>query len=175
MVELVPITRDNWRAAVGVRVAEGQLPYVAAYEPVALIILAKAFLRVADLDWWPMLITEDGKPRGVVALVDERGPRSGLAIFHLVIDRDQQRRGYGRAALQAIVSLAERTQGCERLSLTVHPENSVAIALYRSQGFVDDGVAEDGDLRMLADISVFGSGGQLPVPPGAAPGPDARR
>ena len=78
---------------------------------------------------------------------------SGLAILHLVIDRDQQGRNYGLAALQAIVALAERTQGCERLSLTVHPEHSVAIALYRSQGFVDDGVSDDGELRMSAYVS----------------------
>lgn len=75
MAELVPITRADWRDAAAIRVGEGQLRFVADYEPVALVILSKAFVRVGDTDWWPYLLKDDGHPVGVLALVDER-PRN---------------------------------------------------------------------------------------------------
>jgi len=148
VVELVPVTRDNWRRAAAISVADGQLRFVADHEPVALVILSKAFLRVADRDWWPYLIEDAGRAVGVVALVDERQPDGQLALFHLAIDAAQQRRGYGRAALRRAVELARQLTGCDRLRLTVHRENRVAIALYESEGFVVDGTDDDGELRL---------------------------
>src|SRR5437868_4771150 len=58
VAELVPITRANWRDATAVRVGQGQQRFIAAYEPVALVILSKAFLRVGDVDWWPYLVMD---------------------------------------------------------------------------------------------------------------------
>lgn len=147
-VQLVPITRDNWVEATKMRVAEGQLRFVADYQPVALVILAKAFVRVADLDWWPFLIEYAGRPVGVAALVDERRFHDQLALFHLLIDADQQRRGYGRAAVRSLTGLGHQVEGCERIRLTVHPENQAAIALYRSEGFTSDGSNIDGEMCM---------------------------
>jgi diamine N-acetyltransferase len=148
VTELVPITRDNWRRAAAVRAGDGQLRFIAEYEPVALVILSKAFVRVAEVDWWPHLIEDAGRAVGVVALVDERQVSGGLALFHLLIDADEQGRGYGRAAVRRVVRFARDLEGCDRLRLTVHPENHVAIALYQSEGFVIDGVDADGELRL---------------------------
>ncbi len=151
MVELVRITGDNWRAAARVRVGPGQLRFIAGHEPVALVILSKAFVRVGDVDWWPFLIEDAGAPVGVLALTDERARAGQLGLFHLLIDREHQGRGFGRAALRAVAELARRTPGCARLRLTVHPDNRAAIGLYRSEGFVEDGLDGDGELRMLAE------------------------
>lgn len=81
-------------------------------------------------------------------MVDDRDRHGELAVFHLLIDRDQQRRGYGRAALQSLINLGMRTKRCDRLRLTVHPENCAAIALYQSEGFGTDGANADGELDM---------------------------
>ncbi len=148
VTELVPITRDNWRRAARIRVAEGQLRFVAAYEPVALVILGKAFVRDANLDWWPYLIEDAGRAVGVLALLDERQLNCGMALFHLTIDAGQQRRGYGRAAVRCAVELARQAENCDRLRLTVHPENQPAITLYQSEGFVVDGIDAEGELRL---------------------------
>jgi diamine N-acetyltransferase len=153
VTELVPITRDNWRAAAAIRAGDGQLRFVADHEPVALVILSKAFLRVADLDWWPLLVEDAGRPVGVLALVDERQRHGGLALFHLLIDAAEQQRGHGRAALRSAVELARTLEGCHRLRLTVHPSNQAAISLYASEGFGVDGVDDEGELRMSVVIS----------------------
>jgi len=153
MTELVPITRDNWRRAAAVRVADGQLRFIADYEPVALVILAKAYVRAADVDWWPYLIEDAARAVGVAALADERRLNGGLALMHLLIDADQQRRGYGRAAVRRAVEIARLLDDCDRLRLTVHPENHAAIALYTGEGFIVDGLDADGELCLTRATS----------------------
>lgn len=148
MTQIVAITRANWRRAAAIRVADGQLRFIADHEPVALVILSKAFVRVADVDWWPYLIEDAGTAVGVVALADERHLCAEVALFHLLIDADQQRRGYGRAALRCVIELARGLTRCDRLRLTVHPENEAAIALYRAEGFTVDGVDGDDEVRL---------------------------
>lgn len=149
----MPITRANWRDAAAIRVGEGQLRFVADYEPVALVILSKAFVRVGDTDWWLYLLKDDGHPVGVLALVDER-PRNGqVALVHLLVDAGRQRSGHGRAGLRLVTDLARHLNGCQRLRLTVHPDNHAAINLYLSEGFTQDGVADDGELCLSVSVS----------------------
>jgi len=158
MTRLVPITNDNWRRAAAVKVADGQLRFIADYEPVALVILAKAFVRAGGLDWWPHVVEDSGTVVGVVGFVDDRQLHNEVALFHLLIDASQQRRGYGRSALRCAVELATRLDDCDRLRLTVHPENEAAISLYASEGFTLDGVDADGELRMFIVTSESASG-----------------
>jgi diamine N-acetyltransferase len=153
VAELVPITNANWRDATAVRAGEGQLRFIAGYEPVALVILSKAFVRVGDTDWWPYLITDGGRPVGVLALVDERQRNGQVALFHLLVDAGHQRSGLGRAALRLVLERARRLSGCRRLRLTVHPDNRAAITLYLSEGFTQDGVADDGELCFSTSVS----------------------
>jgi len=149
----VPITRANWRDATAIRVGEGQLRFIADYEPVALVILSKAFVRVGDMDWWPYLVKDGGYLVGVLALVDERQRNGQVALFHLLVDAGHQRSGHGRAALRLVIELARHLNGCQRLRLTVHPDNHAAINLYLSEGFTRDGVADDGELCFSASVS----------------------
>ncbi len=152
-MELVPITSANWRDAAAIRVGEGQLPFVAGSEPVALVVLSKAFVRVGGVDWWPFLVQDAGQPIGLLAVVDERARDGQLALFHLLVDARHQRSGYGRAALRMVVELARSTEGCERLRLMVHPDNHAAMSLYLSAGFTQDGVDENGELRLSLAVS----------------------
>jgi hypothetical protein len=140
-VDLVPITLDNWRAAAAVRAGEDQLRFVGGQEPVALAILSKGLARSEGLDWWPYLLTDGDRPVGVLALVDERQRDGGLALSHLLIDADQQRGGRGRTAQRR--QLDDESQ-C-RAAAAVH--------LYLAEGFRQDGVDEDGELRLSVSTS----------------------
>lgn len=57
-------------------------------------------------------------------------------LFELRIDADQQRRGYGRAALNAAEGVA-RELGATSLKLHAFGGNEAALALYRSCGFIE--------------------------------------
>lgn len=59
-------------------------------------------------------------------------------LLTIAVAKNQQRKGLGKAMLQAQVSWA-RTQNMRKIFLEVRVTNLSAIALYRSLGFVDIG------------------------------------
>jgi diamine N-acetyltransferase len=52
-------------------------------------------------------------------------------------------RGHGRAALGLVMRAAFEEHGAHRLWLDVKPHNECALALYRSAGFVEEGLLRD--------------------------------
>jgi len=101
----------------------------------------------------PYLVQDAGHSVGVLALVDERECNGQVALFHLLIDASRQRGGYGRAALRLVIQLVGSLDGCQRLRLTVHPDNHAAVSLYLSEGFTQDGVTDDGELRFSVAVN----------------------
>ena len=132
-LRLAPIHQHNWRASVAVRVAPDQLPSVAGYQPVALVILAKAYVRPGDLDWEPLALMSADSVVGVVCLAHSP---TRTEMRHLAVDAGMQGRGVGSAAVALVVAHVTRTRpDCEQVRLTVHPENERAQRVYRSSGF----------------------------------------
>ena len=144
VVRLVPVDRSNWRAATAVAVTPKQLRFVADHQPVALVILAKSFVRSGGLEWEPLaIIDEDERIVGVLALAHGG---SAAEIFHLAVDAPLQGRGIGAAALQSIVGWTRRRRPEARtLVLTVHPENERARRLYTTAGFAPTGEFRHGE------------------------------
>lgn len=56
-------------------------------------------------------------------------------ICRLMIDRDAQGLGFGRAAMTQILERLKRAPGCDRVLIGHHPNNSPAQRLYLSLGF----------------------------------------
>jgi diamine N-acetyltransferase len=67
-------------------------------------------------------------------------------IGGFLIDRGQQRRGYGRAAIEALIAWLRREQGATSLALSYHPDNVVAQRLYAAAGFRESGEHEEGEV-----------------------------
>ena len=142
-LHLAPIDRHNWRAALAVQVTAAQLPYVSGHQPVALVILAKAYVRPDDLDWEPLAVMEGGSVVGVAALAHSS---THTELLHLSVDVSKQGRGVGSAAVDVLVAhVAETRPDAREVRLTVHPDNDRAQRLYRSRGFVPNGQVRDGE------------------------------
>lgn len=78
-------------------------------------------------------------------------PRDGACwwLGWFALDRRVQGRGYGRAAMDAIVQRLHRIAGCRRIRLAVTPDNVHARRLYEQVGFRLAGLLrETGDLVM---------------------------
>lgn len=73
--------------------------------------------------------------------------RAHAAHFGLSVHDDFQGRGVGRALTQALVELADRWTPYTRIELTAFFDNTRAIALYKSFGFVEEGVFKGYVLR----------------------------
>ena len=140
-VALVPLTEENWRAALEVRVTDDQLPQVADHQPVALIILAKAQVGAGGGMWEPLAISADDSIVGVVGIT-HRAKHSFME--NLAIDHRSQRQGFGRAAVLLTLAHCER-RGSTELLLTVHDNNLAAQQLYRETGFEPTGRRPFGD------------------------------
>lgn len=152
MIQLETVTDANWREGLNLRATAPQARYVAGYEPVLLVILAKSAVRAGGVDWWPFLIREGVQVVGVVTVADRRSHDGSLGIFHLLIDRHHQRQGLGRATVRRLVELGRHDQRCRALRLTVDPDNASAIALYESAGFTEMGTNNDGELQMTLPL-----------------------
>ncbi len=140
---LEAIDQHNWRAAVAVRVAADQLRFVAGHEPVALVILAKAYVRAGDLDWEPLAVMSDASVVGVVALAHAD---RNTELLHLAIDVAKQGQGIGRAAVRLVLAhVAASRPGCQEVRLSVHPDNTRAQRLYRNVGFSPNGETRENE------------------------------
>lgn len=76
------------------------------------------------------LIEKDEKVVGYISY--EIKSEKHVYLGDLVIDPEYQGQGFGREALTHVLQELEKT---ERIDLTVHPENNVALKLYLSLGF----------------------------------------
>lgn len=140
IVTVRAITSDNWRAALDLTVSPEQLPFVSGSPAPVALALAKAYIKPGGTAVTPFGIYADEQIVGFFALIHERGRDDRCWINHLLIDSRYQRRGYGSAALRAIVGmLREQYPQCGSINLTVSPCNHVAAHLYRRFGFIETG------------------------------------
>lgn len=139
--ELVLIDGSNWRGALGVRVGPEQLKFVADHQPVALVVLAKAYVRPGGRTWEPLAYVIDDHIVAVMAL--SFGDRNA-ELVNLAVDVGHQRRGIGTAVVVSAIGRA-REHDVDAVELTVHPANEPAIALYQSVGFVATGERRHGE------------------------------
>jgi len=139
---LVPIDQSNWRAAIQVRVDEEQLALVADYQPVALVILAKAYLQLGARTWEPLAYVTDGHSiAAVLALAHSEGVTE---IVNLAVDVEQQGSGVGTELMSAVLAWSIE-RGSTSVELTVSPSNEIAGRMYQRAGLRPTGEMRDGE------------------------------
>lgn len=143
-VTLVPITRENWLAAIALRVRPDQEAFV----PSVPVSLAKVAIKPdgPEEEYRSFAVMADGTMVGFGQLVGQFGVSPTLWISGLLIDAAFQGQGFGLAAVLAFVELAASAPACREVGLTVEPHNEQARRLYRSLGFVDTGQMYDSEL-----------------------------
>ncbi len=139
MVELRSITEENFIDAFHLRLAPGQERYVS--HPIRSLAQAYVYRNQCQ----PFGIYADGKMVGYVMVIyDNDIPE--YDVWHMMIDREAQGRGYGGKALDQVLRYI-RTQpfgDSRRVALTCNKGNPVALRLYKRKGFSPTG-SEDGD------------------------------
>jgi diamine N-acetyltransferase len=67
-------------------------------------------------------------------------------IRHFAIDVHRQRRGFGGAAMAALIEHVKATRpSCRSMVVSFHPDNEPARRLYTGVGFVVTGVQQNGE------------------------------
>jgi len=139
-ITLTPVTRENWHICINLKVHPDQENFVASN----LYSIAEAHFNP---DWVTLLIEADGTPVGFAMIgPDQTGSMGRYYIIRFMIDAMQQKRGYGRAALQALIQHLQQVPNCHAIALSYVPENSVAAALYQAVGFVPTGELDEDEI-----------------------------
>ena len=151
MIALRPVDSSNYREIIELSVGPDQERFVASN----LQSLADAYVWREAAE--PFAIYDDDEPVGFVLLFplgegdDDSVPAPdtvrGSILVRLMIDGRFQGRGYGRAAVEAIVELV-RSRGLRTIRLSVVPENEQALEFYRRNGFAATGEVEGGEVVM---------------------------
>lgn len=73
-------------------------------------------------------------------------------IYRFMIDRREQGRGFGRAAVARVLEEIAGLCRIRRVSICYEPENAAARRLVASLGFVDKGLDEDGEMIAVLEL-----------------------
>jgi diamine N-acetyltransferase len=145
-VTLRPLTRDNLWAVVELKLHPGQEAYVADnIDSIANAYVEPTFVPLA---------VYAGEELVGFAMYGQHPKTGAWWVIRLMIDREHQGQGYGRAAMEAVIAMMAERVGCEEIVTSFNPANAVAFGLYTSLGFQPTGEIEDDEplLRLrLAD------------------------
>jgi diamine N-acetyltransferase len=146
MVELLPLTRENWVACV-------DLPLLPSQRG----LLAPNVYSIAELNfeqhYIPQVIYASGQVVGFLMYCPENDPPDpGLFwLFRFMVAAEHQGKGYGASALR-LALLEMKAAGATRVRTMHKPSNSTASRLYQRHGFVEIGVLPDGDIELELPI-----------------------
>ena len=147
-IKLVPVSDDNRDAVLALSVREDQ-PFVAPND-VSLKQAAEANDEQPG-SARPFEICADGKPVGFCMFAftpEDDDPEDRYWLWRFMVDRNEQDKGYGQAALQEIIRYF-RENGADRLYLSTEPENEKGLHIYHKAGFRETGVISDDETVMM--------------------------
>ena len=148
MVELRPITEENFMDAFKLKLAPGQEKYVS--HPIRSLAQAYVYRNQCQ----PFGIYAAGRMVGYVMVIyDHDVPE--YDIWHMMIDAGEQGRGYGSDALDQVLAYI-RTKpfgDSDRVVLTCNMDNPIARKLYESRGFAATGVEDEDEIELVITMS----------------------
>ena len=139
-VTLRPVDENNYRSVIALDVGPGQERFV-----------ARNVNSIAESKVYPYLIPaavySDDELVGFALY--GRDPETGKYwIVRLMVDAAHQGKGYGRAAVLALIEEIQALPECGEIYLSLVPGNEAAEGLYQSVGFERTGEIEDGEIVM---------------------------
>ena len=147
MIELRPITEDNFIDAFHLKLAPAQESFVS--HPIRS--LAQAYVYRDQCQ--PFGIYAGEKMVGYVMVIyDDDVPE--YDIWHMMIDESMQGHGFGSEALDRVIEYI-RTKpfgDSGRIALTCNKNNPIARKLYESKGFSATGVEDDDETELAMTV-----------------------
>jgi diamine N-acetyltransferase len=145
MIRLERVTRENWQQVITLDIADEQRRFLET---------PSVLYAVAEVQFHPtytayaLYDVETLVGFAIYGHLPEDGTKWWIPL--LIIDQRYQGKGYGRAAMQAIIkAVREGAPDCREIALNYKPDNTVAERLYLSAGFEKtDEIDERGQVTM---------------------------
>jgi diamine N-acetyltransferase len=139
MPEIRPVTKDNWKELVRLKVREDQTHFVASN----LYSIAEAQFGddyEGHWDMHPFGIYDGESPVGFLMYgYNFEHPKQQAFIIRLMVDQDSQGKGYGRFGMEKMLEIFSLDERIQVVGISYEPENESARKLYASLGFEETG------------------------------------
>lgn len=144
MVQLKEITKDNLDEVLRLKVAEHQKSFVSTTADS----LAQAYVYRDTA--FPFAVYADEKPVGFIMLGYYES-RKQYTLWKFLIDKEHQGKGYGKEALKQGITYLKEQFDAKEIYTGVSLGNETAKRLYKSMGFTETGLIEEGmeELRYI--------------------------
>ncbi|KPL91293.1 GNAT family N-acetyltransferase [Herpetosiphon geysericola] len=139
-IRLEPITEENFRPVLKLKVRDDQTQFVAQN----MFSVAEAYVHP---DWEPRAIYADTDLVGFV-LMGRDSDTGHDWIIRFMIGAEHQGKGYSKPALLAVIDHLKHKSYRSEIRLSYVPGNAVAEKLYQKVGFEATGEVEDGEIVM---------------------------
>ena len=155
MPEIRPVTKDNWRGLIKLKVRDDQKHFVASN----LHSIAEAQFGYDEPDdgHWDMypfgIYDDDGVPVGFL-MFGYNFPNSKMQAFiiRLMVDEKQQGKGYGRFGMNWMLERFMSDNRIKTIGISYEPGNEVGRKLYASLGFVETGEIIEGEVLAVLKL-----------------------
>ena len=149
-VTLQPVTAENWRELITLKVRDDQSHFVASN----VHSIAEAQFGFDDEGHWnsfPFGIYAGEIPVGfLMYATNPAHSRIQVFIMRLMVDEKYQGKGYGREAMKLVLDDFRTNEKVRSVAISYSPENVGAKMLYAALGFVENGEkAGEEDLAVL--------------------------
>jgi diamine N-acetyltransferase len=151
-ITLQPVTIENWRALIKLKVKEDQNHFVASN----LYSIAEAqfgFEEEGHWDFYPFGAYVGDEPVGfVMYCFNFNHSRFQAFIMRLMVDEKFQGKGYGREIMAQVLVVFRANEQIKNVGISYEPENEGARKLYASLGFVEPGEIMDGETLAILNL-----------------------
>ena len=149
VVNLREVTKENWLEALKLEMYPDQYAFV----PSVAVCLAKAYIKPENGLVIPFGVYSGEVMVGFFTITHDANRVDRFWINGFQIDKNYQRKGYGKAALAGIIILLQKLYpACRTVGLTLAHHNEVARKLYESHGFVNTGTVYEGETVYLLQL-----------------------
>ena len=139
MPEIRPVTKDNWKELIRLKVREDQTHFVASN----LYSIAESQFGDEYEGHWDLFsygIYDGDTPVGFLMYgCNFEHPQQQVFIQRLMVDENHQGKGYGRFGMEKILELFHADDRIQEVGISYEPENEAARKLYASLDFVETG------------------------------------
>lgn len=151
-IALQPVTMENWRELVKLKVREDQIGFVASN----LYSIAESQFGFEDEGWWdfhPFGAYVGDEPVGfVMYCLNFNHSRYQAFIMRLMVEGKYQGKGYGREIMQRVLDVFRARIDIKNVGISYEPHNEVAQKLYAGLGFVEPGEMLDGETLAVLNL-----------------------
>ena len=152
MPEIRPVTKDNWKELIRLKVKEDQTHFVASN----LYSIAESKFGDEDEGHWdlfPYGIYDGNTPVGFLMYgCNFDHPKQQVFIQRLMVDEDHQGKGYGRFGMEKMLELFRADDRIGEVGISYEPENEAARKLYASLGFQETGEMVYGEALAILQL-----------------------